>query len=777
MKEVENIIQELEVPLKTFRIFAIEKAIRIGRSVDLLEALQRTLENETDLECRMLLEHAIGIIEDRLGQSKKAETVCDEKEIFSRFNQLEPSQQLQFIKATSTAFFVKENPEEKIGKIVESARHPVVTAELIRKCMGSWPASMQNFLESNLFADSSSLQLACLEAIIQSYPEILQKNFEKLVLAPDPLIRALAIRGLARRLPETAAEFLQDCLRKGDYHGKLAALRVCSVMPFELIKSSLFEILFSEQDPKLTKIAAAIIISNPDKETPFRLCEQIARTHGSLQKFLQDLLKKALEIIKISEICDNFQQFLVSVRQYNEKVKIRYFVLNCATLYEEANDERKKQIALAFRQKLENPKVRSVVEQIEKDNAELLKGLNKAATPEPLIETTAKVKDTAVSSQIPEPEETQGENLSLTRAEAEPCDIVEAFKSNDSSILSSAFRTATENNDDRWLAKAKALIKSESEELAASAFDYLAKLDSESFLLLLRGHINSKSILVRTTLLRNVCRISPEMARELLSAMLNDPSEHTRKKALGAIIHFDFSSVREILSEYLRKESKTELINSCLTFYLANPLIESVNDLKQLETRSEYEKIFRETREKLVNTLEELNISNAEEIHQLLTEKTQKDESSQNAALKEEKEKLKKIKARVDWGGISRKISDIGSTLASLKKVLAAAALITAFFWFLTSETPDTISTRKAVVTTPVAGQVQDFKLVTQMINDSDGALIGITSDNKKVKALPRPGKLFRLIPGDRINLRGLPFKAAPDGTLIVKTISIKKTN
>jgi hypothetical protein len=63
------------------------------------------------------------------------------------------------------------------------------------------------------------------------------------------------------------------------------------------------------------------------------------------------------------------------------------------------------------------------------------------------------------------------------------------------------------------------------------------------------------------------------------------------------------------------------------------------------------------------------------------------------------------------------------------------------------------------------------------MINDSDGALIGITSDNKKVKALPRPGKLFRLIPGDRINLRGLPFKAAPDGTLIVKTISIKKTN
>jgi hypothetical protein len=77
--------------------------------------------------------------------------------------------------------------------------------------------------------------------------------------------------------------------------------------------------------------------------------------------------------------------------------------------------------------------------------------------------------------------------------------------------------------------------------------------------------------------------------------------------------------------------------------------------------------------------------------------------------------------------------------------------------------------------TVPLAGTVQDYTLIVQNIDKLDGALIGMTADKKFVRAIPRPGKLFLLDPGDRIKLKGLPFKIAPDGTMIVKTISIKK--
>lgn len=772
MNEIDTIIQELSVPLKTFRIFAIEKAIRAGKSPELLTALKSCLGEETDSECKLLLEHAIASIEERLDSSKPDGQ--DNEKILQNFALLKPSQQLAFIKKVSRKYLCAENSESRISRILETASHPVVAAELIRKCQQSWPPGQLDYLEKNLFSSSSVLQLACVEAIIQTSPEILQKNFEKLVLAPDPLLRALAIRGLARSFPESAAEFLADCLRKGDYYGRLAALRVCSVMPFELIKNSLLELLLSEKDAKLLKICAAIVMSNPDKEIPYRLCEIIARGHSENSKFLQDLIKKCCEMIKLAELCDDFPRYIDSVQKYNSSVRARYLVLSFADAISQANDARKAELRKLFQEKAAAPEVIEAIEDLKKTRPAIIKTLAaESAAPSPEASASQKVETVSVP-----PEKSllqqllQCQNGKIDQALEK---IAQGFAAQNSELVSAAFRAALAVNDRRWLPRVKAAIKNENEEVAAAAFDYLAQFDSENFLLILRGFVNSPSLLIRTTLLRNVCRLSSEVARELLTSMLNDSQPGTRERALGSVIHFEFASIREILTDYLGHESNEELIDSCLSFYLANPVLESVYDLKQLEQRKEFAQNFAQARESLTRILDELKIANPEEVHQYLQDKEHK---SADEALpqvdKKQKEKLNSIKSRVKWNK-QPVIEPEKISYGQLAKLLVPAiALVVFFFWLMGSDSGPEIN-RKSMNAVPIAGVVQDYILVVQKIDSLDGALIGLRSDKSFIRAIPRPGKMFLLEPGDRIRLKGLPFKIAPDGTTIVKTISIKK--
>ncbi len=780
MNEFDSIIQELDVPLKTFRIFAIEKAIRGGKSPELLAALKKCLTTESDAECKLLLEHAIASVEERLGTgAASSQAGHDNEKILQNFSSLKPTQQLEFIKNASRKYLCAEGSENRIARILESAAHPVVAAELIRKCLQSWPAGQIDYLEKNLFSTSSVLQLACVEAVIHHTPEILQKNFEKLVLAADPLLRALAIRGLARNFPESAAQFLADCLRKSEYYGRLAALRVCSVMRFDLIKNSLLELLYTEKDARLLKIAAAIVVSNPDKEIPYRLCEIIARGRSENGKFLQDLIRKCCEMIKLAELSEDFSEYLDSVQKYNRSVQAKYLVLNIADAISQANDVRKEELRKLFNEKAKSAEVQQALTELRKTQPAIVKTLSGEVEPAPQIEQNATPQDTVKEQTVPLSEdESLLRQLTICQSGEIPQahdKIAQAFAKATPDLVSAAFRAAVTIKDNRWLSRVKSFLKSDNEEVVAAAFEYLGTFDAENFLLLLRGYVNSPSLLVRTTLLRNVCRISSEVARELLTSMLNDAQPATREKALGSIIHFEFASIREILTDYLSREGNEDLVESCLSFYLANPVLESVYDLKLLEKRREFAQNFSRAREVLTGILDELKIANPEEIHRFIQEKEHKTEVLQaDKAESNEKKKLESIKSRVKWSKPLAAEPEKVSLVPYLKLLVPAGLFIVAIFWYLGSDS-GTVETRRAMKTVPLAGTVQDYSLIVQNIDKLDGALIGLTSDKKFVRAIPRPGKLFLLDPGDRIKLKGLPFKIAPDGTTIVKTISIRK--
>jgi hypothetical protein len=766
LQALENIIQELTSPLKTFRIFAIEKAIRVGKSAEILAALKEARQSETDGECQMLLEHAISSIEERLGHSHNQAPSYENEKVLDSFSMLQPAQQLNFIKKAPNRWFAADKQHTRLKKAIKGIKNQLVFAELLRKCMNFWPKELFNILEKSLFASSLALQLASLETIIQRTPQTLQKHFSRLILGKDPLIRALAIRGLAKTYPESAAEFLEDCLRQGDKYSKIAALRVCSVMPFELIKNSLLELVFSETDNRILNIASPIIIANPDKETPFRLCEQIVRTSGKRHDFLNDLLRKVCEVIKIAEICEDFRQFIASVKKHLNHNKARYFILNCASLYAEADPSRQQQLQKIFKEKCEEPVFAAVVKELNKTSPELLKDL--------LIEES----NSQTSPETPSPARPQKDLLEQlneysTSDQEVPKQLIEqAFADGESELVSAAFRACKTS---KLADRAKAAIKSDKEEIVAAAFEYLARFDEESFFLLVRNYINTESILIRTVLLRNLCQMSSQMARDLLSSMLNDSSEKVREKALASIIHFEFASIREILTQYLKREKQQQYVESCLSFYIANPMLESVYDLEKLRQEKRFSKLFKETQTALIDLIAELKIANPEEIHEFLQEKksAQPGKTANEKAKKEEQ--LKKLKSKVAWQSFSEKVSSVGSAFASLKIGFAFILVAGIILFYITQGTNEPIETRTAQKTVPVAGKIQEFVLIVQKIDTGDGSVIGLDSGQNFIKALPRPGKKFVLMQGDKIRIRGLPFKQAPDGTLIVKTMAIKK--
>ncbi|EKD81508.1 MAG: hypothetical protein ACD_39C01776G0001, partial [uncultured bacterium] len=227
MEDLENLLSELRAPVKTFRIFAIEKVIKSGASSRLLEELLKCQASEADPECSMLLEHAVESVRQRLrkdgGAAASRVTLAD-------FARLSVSEQLEVVKKTGVAQLKRDASAENIKRLLGMSTHEVVKAEIVKKCGSFWPDDYVSYFEENLFSASSTLQLACLEAVILKAPDLFRRHFEKLVTSHDPLIRAISIRGLAKKYPRSAAAFLADSMRRGDYYSRLAALRAISVM-------------------------------------------------------------------------------------------------------------------------------------------------------------------------------------------------------------------------------------------------------------------------------------------------------------------------------------------------------------------------------------------------------------------------------------------------------------------------------------------------------------------------------------------------------------------
>jgi hypothetical protein len=776
LEDLENLIFELQAPIKTFRIFAIEKAIKSGASLRLVEVLRQSQMMETDPECAMLLEHAISSVQERLqkkeGQAANRVTLAD-------FARLSVGDQILVIKKTSAGQFKRDASLEAIKKLLAMAAHDVVRAEIVKKCGSFWPDNYQSYLEENLFSAASTLQLACLEAVISRSSDLLIKHFERLVTSPDPLIRAIAIRGLARKHPRSAATFLADSLRRGDYFSRLAALRAISVMNFAQHRASLLELLAHEQDERLLKIAASIVLANPDREVPFRICDIAVKTSAQAKAaFLFELQKNCCSMIRMAELCPDYQMYIVTLKKYRQVAVAKLFVENCLSIYESSQEPTRKELIQLLREKCRASEVLSVAKAVLEKNPDNELLVQALAKNEPAI--VGFETETTESGTVKEQNDNQLLRQLIRIRSAKDAGALEKIETAmndrkaDGALFAAALRAATSAGDNRWKQRALSFLRRDDENLQAAALEYLSVHDNDSFMLQVRIFVKSPSLIVRTALLRSLCRQHPDDARDLFQAMLADKDRKVREKAMGSLIHFEFSGVREMLTSYLEREKDEVLLRAGVAFYLHNPMVESVYDLRLLEqNRPEHRVVFGDAASQLIDTLSELGVAAENEVQDFV-EQRQKDESERvaNEEKRNEERRIESLTRKISWQSVQETLSELSPLYPVLKMVFLFSMLVLGVMFFLAGSGEE----ERVVVTQgyqPVVSEVGDYLLIVQKVGLDDGAVLATDEKRERYLLLPRPGKAFRVRPGDRLQVKALPFRRDPDGVLIVKTLEI----
>ncbi len=777
MEDLENLISELQAPVTTFRIFAIEKAIKSGASSRLLEELLISQKRESDPECQMLLEHAIASVRERL---QKKDSKTSNRVTLADFARLSAADQLLVVKKTGNAQFKRDATIDNIKRLLGMSAHAVVKAEIVKKCGSFWPDDYISYLEENLFAEASTLQLACLETIIQKAPSLFMRHFEKLVTLPDPLIRAIAIRGLSKKYPRSAATFLADSLRRGDYFSRLAALRTISVMPFAPHRASLIELLAHEQDERLLKIAAAILLANPDREVPFRICDVAVKASDQKKaSYLFELQKNCCSMIRMAELCPDFQMYLLTLKKYRQRAVSTLFVENCLSVYESSQANTRNELVQLLREKCQATEVMAAVKTaLEKMPGNELLGL--AVKSENTVATT--VLTPAMSLGKPDPGSQLLRKLIRIRSEKDPdahANIAVALSAQkpDNDLVAAALRAAVAANDNRWKNLAMIMLRRNSEDLQAAALEYLAVHDNDSFMLQVRIFIKSPSLIVRTAMLRSLCRQHPDEARGLFQSMLADRERKVREKAIGSLIHFEFSSIREMLAEALEREKDESLIRAGVAFYLANPMVESVYDLRLLEqNRPDFKTVFAAAASTLIETLSELGVAAETDVRDFV-EKRQKDEQKRVANEGDciEAQRIEGLSRKINWQSIQATLSELSPLYPLLKKLFLLAMVVLGGLFFIAGSDGDSQAPEPTGYQ-PVVSEIDEYLLIVQQIGLDDGAILATDGKHEKYMVLPRPGKAFRVRPGDHLRIKALPFRRDPDGVLIVKTLEINVT-
>lgn len=767
MDEIDTIRQELFAPIRTLRLFAIEGVLHSTPSSEILKILKERLIVEDDAECQLLLKHAI----DKHSEKRETDNSApDFLGMLSKYLGREPSNQLEVIDFLSEKDLKSDENKFTLDLLFSNSSHDIVTAQIIKKFYRNFNEERKKYLQSNLFHDSISLRIASLEALVSLSPSMLKDSFEKLVLSKEPIIRALAIRGLAKSSPVFAAEFLAEFLAKSDLYGQLAAVRVCSVIDFKLVKNSLLKILVTASDKRLLKMTGSIILANPDKEIPLRLYDLLDKVSEKKRAFVNNLINQYVKLLKASGVCKDFNDYFSKLKAYiAERKKIRASLTQEVEIYKENIEksvEKKPGETVTLLPEKKHEKVFNV--KLPEDNSESIKAEVKV-TESIQSETIAKKSKDTSDSEASFVSQNVFSGLFGLSEEEQSQRLSVALKDSKPEMQKYIFRFAIDNNIDGLSGDATKFIECKNDELVAVAFEYLYCFNKDTFLLKMRKFATSDSILVRTVLISKACKDFPLEAKSLLDSMLRSSNYATRKKALGAVIHFEFSFIMPSLLDFVKRETETDLLISGLALFQANPQVESVYLLSKAKDRSSSKEIFEKSIEGLKRSIVFLEIATEEEIDSYMQSCKEKEKQLEDE--KKQKEYYDSIKKKIDWSSVS----ELGENL-QFKKILLSFVFLALVFVVLFAFSGDdvSLSATNKVAYRPIVAIEKTFEVIVKQINP-DKSILVTDKTGRVIMLFPNPGKEFSVFPGDQLLLRGIPYKISDNGVLIVKTIKLSR--
>ena len=197
----QNLINDLKAPIKSFRIFALEEAIKTGATQEILEVLEQLKIEEDDGECQVLINYAISAVTERVAgkEQKPAKKIKEQQDFISQWNTAGETEKIRIL----------SNLPSRLPKAIRTMgpdllvmeNSPVVAARIIRVFCRNWPEDRFYLIKNMLSSQSLSLRLASLKTIVHMKPELMVEDLPALLSSEDPQIKALAVSYTHLTLP------------------------------------------------------------------------------------------------------------------------------------------------------------------------------------------------------------------------------------------------------------------------------------------------------------------------------------------------------------------------------------------------------------------------------------------------------------------------------------------------------------------------------------------------------------------------------------------------
>ncbi len=349
---------------KGLRLHALERAIKLGASAELLGHLVARDGVESDPECRLLLQQATRVVKARLAALEPAVATAAVAEAattstwLAQYEAADAAGRLALLDALAPPQIRELAP--RAPELFGAEREPVVAAQWVRLFARQWPATALPVLTARLYEASLSVRIAVLEALILLAPFTLMRDLPRLLTDDDARLRALAVTGLAAIDIDEALKHVERLLLCDDRDRRSAAIGSCMGLDFSRLKPVLFKFFAVENDPQLLARAGLLVAINPDPEVPFRLWELAENAHGDKAMRLKAIMQDACRCIDNAGVLgDGFPQYLERLKNWILQRATTRFVTDCIAQLGDDDTAADEALADAIRRSMQQDHVRA----------------------------------------------------------------------------------------------------------------------------------------------------------------------------------------------------------------------------------------------------------------------------------------------------------------------------------------------------------------------------------------------------------------------------------
>ena len=583
-------LRDLQAPLKSFRLFAIEHFIREGQGREVLAALDSALSAETDEECRILLNHALATVRQRSATAyappDRPSAEIEPAALPPRFAAAQPEERVELIRLIKKAHLLVL--AEFAVEAFQRETHPLVARELIRRFCPVWPENRRQVLGKALASEWQTIRFAALEALMAIAPRELTVHLPSFLRHADPRVRSMAVRALAVIDPPEAANHLETLLLGPDPAGRWSALRECSRLPFDLTRPLLLAFLASEADAALLDAAGAIVAANPDPEVPFRLADILAQRPEHvplLSTMLQTVISALHDSGQLQESRELYRQRIQTyVNHLGANRLVRRVMPGLASTDPALRSEAKATLS----RYLSRPAVRETLELLlEQPQPDLTRdAIQEVLAPEkPSAAETMSSEWAASSSETDQVRWLAGRRREDVARLAQVLPRILSDPAVSATVKAVALRAAARCRVADLAPMIRPLLKHADDGVAAAALEYLAAVSPEEIVPVIGKYLKAPRPRLRLAAIRILRSSDPLQAVSALFSLLQTGDAMERSLSLPLLVQFEFSLIRDRLLELVESHKAPELFDDVLALFEANPEVAALYPLFRLARR------------------------------------------------------------------------------------------------------------------------------------------------------------------------------------------------